>query len=170
MKKLMIAALAMLAFGAMDVSAQVTTANANASVTVPTVLSLTVTNLSIAFPNATSADFDNGYVDAATTSSIDTRGNVVHDVTIQADAALFEFTPSSGSEDPDKPASDLLWTNDGGTSYTALDDVSATDVATSLARGTNTGAATIGYRIALALVDDVPGDYSLDFTYTVVAN
>lgn len=166
MKKLMIAALAMVAFGAANVSAQ--TASASASVTVPTVLSITVTNQNIAFPSATATDFTNGYVGTATSSSIDTKGNVVHDVTIQADAATFTYT---GAEtDPNKGASDLLWSSNGGTSWTALDNAAAVDVATALARGVNSGAATVDYRIALSLTNDVPGDYSLGFTYTVVAN
>lgn len=168
MKKLMIAALAMMAFGAMDVSAQGASANGNASVSVPEVLSLTVTNTAIAFGNATAADIDNGFMNTSTTSTIDTRGNVLHDVTIQADAQYFTYAGTQ--TDPNKPASDLSWTNDGGTSWTPLDDVSAVDVATGLARGVNAGAATIGYQLALSLAGDVPGDYSLGFTYTVVAN
>lgn len=168
MKKLMIAVLAMGAFGAMDVSAQGTSANGNASVSVPEVLSLTVTNTAIAFGSATATDIDNGFINTSTTSTIDTRANVLHDVTIQADAEFFTY--SGTQTDPNKPASDLRWTNDGGASWTPLDDGSAADVATSLARGENAGAATIGYQLALSLAGDVPGDYSLGFTYTVVAN
>lgn len=168
MKKLTMVVLAMLAVGAADVAAQASSEQATASVTVPQVLSIAVTNKSIAFPNATSTDFDNGYVNTTTSSSIDTKGNVVHDVTVQADAATFTYTGTQ--TDPSKPASDLEWSNDGGSSWTALDDVSAVDVATGLARGENVGAASISYRIALALATDVPGDYSLGFTYTIVAN
>lgn len=165
MKKLMIAALAMLAFGAMDVSAQSETGNA--TVTVPEVLAITVDQTTIAFPNATAGDFTTGYVDAGTQSVIDTRGNVVHDLTINANNGTFGFTPSGGAADPNKPASDLQWST--GSGYTGL-TTSQADVATALTRGVNTGAATVSYRILLDLTADVPGDYSLGFTYTVVAN
>lgn len=168
MRKLTTAVLSLvLVAGASSLSAQ--NANANASVTVPTVLAITVDNLNIAFGSASGADFTAGYINAATTSTVDTRGNVVHDVTIQADAANFTYTGSE-TPAPTKAASDLEWTNDGGTSYTAIDNVSAADVATALARGVHAGAVTVGYRIALDLAADAPGDYALNFTYTVVAN
>jgi len=168
MKKLTMTILgAFLLVNAAQVSAQ--SQAANASVTIPEVLAITVDQTNIAFPAVTAADFTAGYVDAGVTSTIDTRGNVVHDVTIQADAAAFTYV-GSASPAPSKPAADLSWSNDGGTSFTAIDNAAATDVATALARGVNAGAAAITYRIGLDLASDPPGDYSLAFTYTVVAN
>ncbi len=146
-----------------DASAQ--TQNANASVTVPTVLSLSVTNLTINFANPTATDFDNGYLDAPVSSVVSTKGNVVHDVTIEADAASFTYT---GTGSPTKPAGDLTWSNGGA--WTALQFGTPVDVATALSRGVNATAATVDYRLNLSLANDVPGDYSLGFTYTIVAN
>lgn len=165
MRKLTMALLAL----ALPAAAAAQSQNANATVTIPEVLAITVDQTNIAFPNVTVTDFANQYVDAGVTSTIDTRGNVVHDITIQANAASFNYA-GTATPAPVKPASDLLWSNDGGSSFNAIDDVTAADVATALSQGVNAGAASVTYRIALDLATDAPGDYSLGFVYTVVAN
>lgn len=168
MKKVTMAALAVLALGATEVAGQ--SQNANVSVNIPTVLAITVDVQNIAFPSATAADFAAGYVNTTTTSSIDTRGNVAHDVTIHTTATEFTYTDTYGTgETPAKPIDHLLWTNDAGTNWVSITGSQA-DVATGLARGAHAGAAEVGYRIELDAATDVPGDYSLGFVYTVVAN
>ena len=168
MKKLMTAALAVLALSATDLAAQ--SQNANVSVNIPTVLAITVDVQNIAFPSATAADFAAGYANTATTSTIDTRGNVAHDVTIHTTATEFNYTDTYGTgETPSKPIGHLEWTANAGGNWTSITGTQA-DVATALARGAHPGAAEIGYRIVLDASTDVPGDYDLGFTYTVVAN
>lgn len=165
MKKLTIAVLAMLAFGATDLTAQATAGqSATATVTIPSVLAINVTNTSIAF-NPTAANFAAGFVAGENASGIQTRGNVSHDLTIQADAASFTY---SGSESPapTKAASDLLWSLDGS-NFTPI-STSEQNLG-SFGRGVNS-AATVYYRVALDYLADAPGAYTLGFTYTITAN
>lgn len=143
-----------------------TTASANASITIPTLLSIDVDALAVTFDQPDFADYDAGFVQSVVTSVIDTRGNVVHDVTIEADAATMSYSAGPGP-DPLKPASDLQW--DAGSGWSGL-TTTAVDVVAGLARGVNAGAASVTYRILLDEAADIPGTYSLDFTYTVVAN
>ncbi|MGK7312783.1 MAG: hypothetical protein ACN0LA_11150 [Candidatus Longimicrobiales bacterium M2_2A_002] len=165
MKKRTITVLAMLAFGATNVAAQATASqSATATVTIPSVLAINVTNTSIAFnPNA--ANFAAGFVAGESASGIQTRGNVSHDLTIEADDGTFTY---SGTETPapTKAASDLLWSTDG----TNFNPISTTQQALgTFSRGVNS-AATVYYRVALDYLEDAPGEYTLGFTYTITAN
>lgn len=166
MKKTILSLVALVVFSAGALDAQspaLDNRTATASITIPTLLHIDVSNLTVDFPNPSFDDFDAGFVDATTDpSQIDTRGNVLHDVQIAADFASFTGPYA-------KPAGDLRWSIDGGTSWTDL-TTSTTDVATAVSRGANTNVATVNYRMRLNATDDIPGDYSLDFTYTVVAN
>lgn len=166
MRKAFLALAILAALSAQGVSAQnpaVSSRTGTAQITIPTLLHIDVSNLAVSFGSPTFDDFDAGLIAATSGASvIDTRGNVVHDVTIVADAAAFTGPYT-------KPASDLQWSIDGGTSWTSL-STTATDVATAVARGTNASVATVDYQLLLDAALDVPGTYSLDFTYTVVAN
>ncbi|HUG40066.1 MAG TPA: hypothetical protein VMM12_06265 [Longimicrobiales bacterium] len=154
-------------FAATGVSAQGTTAAASASITIGTLLSVSVDQPSVTFPQPTFADYDAGEIAGSVTSAVSTRGNVSHDVTIAADAAQMTY---SGTETPPaKPSTDLQWSNDGGASWFGL-STTAANVATALPQGTNPTAATVAYQILLDEANDYPGTYSLNFTYTVVAN
>ena len=143
-----------------------TTAAASASITIPTLLTIGVTNTTVAFAQPAFTDYDAGSIAAAATSVISTRGNLVHDVTVASNAAA--FTWAGTGTDPNKTAADLEWSTDGST-WTGL-TTTATDVATALGRGQNANAATVSYRMLLDEANDIPGTYSLNFTYTVVAN
>lgn len=68
-----------------------------------------------------------------------------------------------------KPSTDLQWSPDAGTTWAGLSTTAAT-VATALARGANTGAATVSYKMLLNATSDMPGDYDIGFTYTIIAN
>lgn len=153
-------------FSAATVDAQ--TAAASASITIPELLSINVTNTTIAFAQPAFTDYDAGEIGTATTSSISTRGNVAHDVTVASNAAAFTYGGGAGP-DPLKPAADLQWSTDAGTSWNGLTTL-AVDVLTNLGRGQNANAATVAYKMALDETVDIPGTYSLAFTYTVVAN
>lgn len=165
MKKLTMTVLAMLAFGATNVTAQATAAQtATATVTIPSVLAINVTNTAIAF-NPTATNFAAGFVPGENASGIQTRGNVSHDLTIQANDGSFTYSGST-SPAPTKAASDLLWSTDG----TNFNSISTTQQALgTFNRGVNS-AATVYYRVALDYLDDAPGQYTLGFTYTITAN
>ena len=167
MRKTTIALMTALAIvGATEANAQ-TSASASAGITIPTLLKLTVTNTTVTFGSPTFTDYDAGEIGMSSAATvIDTRGNVSHDVQIAAGGANMTYT---GSHTPAaKPVSDLQWSTDGAT-WTGL-STTATNVATALARGTNAGAATVQYKMLLDAVDDMPGDYDVSFTYTIVAN
>lgn len=157
---------ALVLFGAAGASAQV---NATASITIPTLLQITVDQTAVTFPQPTLADYTTGNVASAVTSTVSTRGNVSHDVMITADAGVMTFAASTGAADPNKPAADLQWSGDTGTTWNSL-STTAGLVADALARGTNAAAAAVTYRMLLDEATDEPGTYSLGFTYTVVAN
>lgn len=166
MKKTILSLVALVALSAGALSAQnpaVDSRTATATITIPTLLHIDVTNLAVDFPSPSFDDFDATYVDASSSASvIDTRGNVLHDVTIAADAATFTGPYA-------KNADDLEWSIDGGSSWSPL-LTTENDVATGVSRGLNTNVATVSYRLMLDAANDIPGDYSLNFTYTVVPN
>ena len=165
MRKLATMLVAVAMAGATGASAQ--TAAASASITIPELLSINVSNTTVGFDQPAFTDYDAGEILANTAaSSIDTRGNVVHDVTIAANAAAFTYAGTG--TDPVKPAADLQWSKDGST-WNAL-GTTAVDVLTALGRGSNTAAGTVSYKMLLDEASDIPGTYSLNFTYTVVAN
>lgn len=161
-----VAAVLMIVLAARGAEAQASsTANGTATIDIPQVLAIDVGNTSVSFSNPDIQDFENGSMDATSGSStIDTRGNIVHAVTISADAEFF-----SGG-DGSKPASDLRWSADGFGSQNVGLTTSGDRVVEGLARGANDGAATLDYRILLDYATDAPDVYSLGFTYTVVAN
>lgn len=162
MKKLMPTVLAVLALSATTVAAQ--TVSGSAQVTIPQILAFSVTNTTMTL-TATEADFTSGFVAPTTSSSVSTRGNVPHIVTLSADAAY--FTDSDADPANDKPASDLEWALDGGT-WNGLSTTDATVL--SLGRGSHMNVGTVDYRILLDLANDQPDTYGLSFTYTLTAN
>lgn len=162
---MLMAAAGVLAAG--DLRAQ-TTAAANASIVIGPVLAITVDQVTVTFVSPTADDYTSGSITSGVNSTIATRANIVHDVTVAADALAMTYTGTAVPA-PTKPASDLQWSKDAGTSWTGLSPI-ATDVATAVPQGTNAAVAVVGYRMLLDLATDVPGTYSLNFTYTVVAN
>ncbi|HUE77166.1 MAG TPA: hypothetical protein VMM83_04425 [Longimicrobiales bacterium] len=156
-------------FGATGAAAQAPApVNAEASITIPTLLEITVDETTVLFGQPTLADYTTGHVFGDVTSVVSTRGNVTHDVTIVADAPTMTFTPSAGGTDPQKPATDLQWSIDNA-AWSGL-STTAANVAANLAKGTNAAAASVTYRMLLNEATDEPGLYTLGFTYTVVAN
>ena len=165
MKNLAMMLVTVATLSASGVSAQ--TAAASASITIPQLLSIGVTNTTVTFAQPAFTDYDAGEITATSAASvITTRGNVVHDVTVAANAAA--FTWAGTGTDPVKGAGDLQWSKDGST-WNPL-STTATDVLTALGRGSNAAAATVNYKMLLNEANDIPGTYSLNFTYTVVAN
>lgn len=167
MKKVALTLLAALVlFGANEAVAQVETVQGNASIVIPTLLHIEVSNVTVAFPTPDLAAWNAGQVDMSSGASVvSTRANVGHDVTIAADAATMD-----GPAGTTKPASDLQWGTAGaGGSFTGL-TTTAADVVSALARGTHGTAAEVWYRMLIDEATDEPGTYNLAFTYTIVAN
>lgn len=164
MRKLAISMVAVAAvLSAQSVSAQ-TEVVAEASITIPTLLQIGVTNTTVAFPTPDFTDYDAGVVGMSSAASVvSTRGNVVHDVLIQAASANMTLDGLASL----KPASHLQWSLGGV--FTGLSTTAAT-LASALAKGNNATAATVSYQMVLDEANDAPGVYSLGFTYTVVAN
>jgi hypothetical protein len=153
---------ALMLFGASEAAAQVTV-QGNATIEIAQVLYIGATGLDVTFPVPTLDDYDVGTVDGNGTTVIETRGNVEHGVTIEADQAMM-----SGG-DGAKPASHLQWRVGATGSFVDLETTAAA-VVTGLLRGKHTSAAEIWYRMALDYETDLPDTYTLAFTYTVVPN
>ncbi|MBW3553835.1 MAG: hypothetical protein KY466_09995 [Gemmatimonadetes bacterium] len=149
-------------FGASGVAAQ--TANMNASVTIPTLLSITVNQPGVTFGTPTFADYDAGFIGGAVSTVVDTWANVSHDVSIATTATAMSYTGTG--TDPLKAVGDLQW--NAGSGFVGLSNTAA-DVVSNLDPGTHASAATVTYRMLLTTAD-IPGTYELGFTYTVVAN
>jgi hypothetical protein len=165
MKKIALTLMAALVlFGANEAAAQVQTVQGNASIVIPTLLHIDVSNVTVAFPTPDLAAWDAGQVDMSSgTSVVSTRANITHRVTIEADDATMTGPTA-------KPASDLQWGTAGtGGSFAGL-TTTAADVVSGLARGTHATAAEVWYRMLIDEATDEPGTYSLAFTYTIVAN
>lgn len=139
-----------------------TTASASATIDIPQVLYIEVTNTSVSFPQPTASDFNTGHVSAGVSSDLTYRGNVAHDVTISADNQY--FSGGSGS----KPATDLQWSTDGST-WNGL-TTSSSDVVTGASPGQHDSGQTVDYRMLLDYSTDSPATYTLDLTYSVVPN
>lgn len=155
MKKLMIVALAMTAFGATNAAAQV---NGNATVNIPEVLTIAnPTDLLIA---ETAFDLVNNDTHTVTTSTtVDTRGNVPHSVEVTGAALTLA---GSNPLDLEVQASDGTWGTVSGTAITVLGP-------TTLTRGVHT-AQPITFRTTADITQHGPGAYTGTITYTVVGN
>jgi len=181
MKTKSFAALLGLVVLAAPLSAQVTV-NASASITVPAVLYLGVTNTAVGFAAPTATEYNQGYAAQNTGASvISHRGNVRHDVRIWTDQANMTGSAGTFATDPvraNKPVADLLWSNDGFTSSHPLTQAATAAAATGAdqvivnqaARGVYDNAQTINFRMNLSYTNDTPGTYSINFFYTAIAN
>lgn len=164
MRKLMMAAAALVALGASGLEAQdeigERVATAAASIDIPQLLEIDVTGTNVTFPTPDVDDYTQGSVESAVQSVISTRGNIDHQVMIQSGSEL--MTGGSGN----KLASDLRWSTDGST-YLGLTTKAEQVLANGAGDHPNT--ATVSYEMNLSdLVTDAPGTYTLDFTYTVI--
>src|SRR5690242_16139908 len=99
MKKSFAALLGLSALVAAPVAAQVTV-NASASITVPAVLSLNVTNTAVGFAAPTATEYNQGYAAQNTAASVVSHsGNVRHDVRIWTDVANMTGSAGTRSEE-----------------------------------------------------------------------
>jgi hypothetical protein len=122
---------ALMSFGASEAAAQVTV-QGNATIEIAQVLFIGGTDLGVTFPVPTLDDYEVGTVDAYGTTVIETRGNVAHGVTIEANGPM--MSGGNGA----KPASHLRWSASGTEgSFLGL-ATTAADVVTGLLRGKHT--------------------------------
>lgn len=145
------------------------TVNGNATITVPQVLYINVSNTNVTFQNPAAGDFNTGWIAADNTSSLEHAGNVAYDVTAKSATAFFDA--ADAANDNTKPDSDLELSLDGNT-WTGLN---TTDVLLLDAQGpgSSQGAAAdeVSYRVLLDYGVDAPDNqYSLDFVYTIAAD
>lgn len=138
------------------------------SLTMPSLLSLTMagftsgTSMTLAAPSSM-ADFS-----SATTVQIPTTGptftvksNRPYKVQISAAAAAFTGTSYA------KPASDVAWSTSAAGTFSPL-STTAADVSS---QNASDGSSTVGlfYKTTYDFAQDVPGTYSLDVKFTLVA-
>ena len=180
MKKSIAALLGVSLFAA-PLAAQVTV-NASASITVPAVLSLSVTNTAVGFPAPTATEYNQGYAVQNTAASVVSHGgNVRHDVRIWTDVATMTGAAGGFASDPvraNKPVGDLLWSSDNFTSSHPLTQSATAAAATGAdqvlvnqaARGVYANSNTVTFRMNLSYANDTPGTYSVNFFYTAIAN
>ena len=168
-RALMMVAVAGMGFVAAPAAAQ-TTASGTATLTVGTTLFISVTNLNPTFaPTAT--EFSAGSMTAPTTSSIISKGNVSHSITLVSGANT--FTAAGAGARLNKPSTDLqvqitpfggaagAWTGLSTTTFSVASGRAAGDYTTSPIAS--------AYRALLSYSLDTPGTYTLPITYTVTA-
>jgi hypothetical protein len=164
MKKVALTLIAALVlFGANEARAQGETVQANASITIPTLLTISGSGTTVEFPQPSFADFAAGSIAATGTTVINTRGNVLHRVTVQANTEFMTAGPY------DKRSADLEWSLDGIAGFEGLTP-SPVNVVTHLSPRALSQAAEVWYRMLLDETVDLPGTYNLAFTYTVLPN
>jgi hypothetical protein len=138
------------------------------SLTMPSLLSLTMAGFTSGTSQTLNApadisDFSSGNtIQVATTGPTFTvKANRAYKVQISAAAANFSGTSYS------KPAADLAWSTASNGTFAAL-STTAADVDAGAATA---GSSSVGlfYKTTYRLLQDVPGTYSLDVKFTLVA-
>lgn len=138
------------------------------SLTMPSLLALTMSGFTSGSSQTLAAPTAMSDFGAGTTATIPTTGptftvkaNRAYKVQISAAAATFSGTSYA------KPAGDITWSTAAAGSFVAL-TTTATDVSTG---GATAGSSSVGifYKTNFNLLQDVPGTYTLDVTFTLVA-
>ena len=133
-----------------------------ATLTVPDVLSLTLSSLTTSLGTPGTADFAASGITASGPNATVVSNRPWH-VSVIANAA--EFAYSGSLTNPHKPASDLTWGTVAGT-YGNSADVSATLFG---GNGTAGSSQQIFYRTLLSYGNDITGSYALDVKFTLSA-
>jgi hypothetical protein len=177
MRKLL-AAIAIVFVATSSASAQ-QAAGATASITIGTTLYLSATGTTVSFNAPTEADFNAGYINGSTTTSIQYAGNVRHSVVAWTAATKMTGTLGlGGAIDPvnaNKAVSDLQWSIDAGVTRTGFvastTSLTGGKIVNQHARGdSRLTPASVVYRMLLSYATDTPGKYDLGFTYTIIAD
>lgn len=135
------------------------------NVSIPVVLHLSANGLAVNFDSPTEADFNNGTLGASSGTTITHGANVPHDVQIEAAS---EYMLDATGNPTTKPASDLQWSSGGAYSSLALGTPGV--VVSDAAAGFHQNGAEIDYQMLLDWSTDQPGEYTLGYTLTIVAD
>ena len=139
------------------------------SMTVPSIMEMTLGGTSVTLnAPANIAAFNAAGQDTTSTvgPTFDVRSNRAYRVQISS-AANFTHTAVANGGTYSKPAGELFWSVDGGSTATAM-----TTTATDIGSGSATNASTqktVTYLTAYDITKDKPGSYSLAVTFTLVA-
>jgi hypothetical protein len=138
------------------------------SLTMPSLLALTMSGFTSGTSQTLAAPTNITDFGAGTTALIPTTGptftvkaNRAYKVQISAAAATFSGTSYA------KPAGDITWSTAAGGTFVAL-STTAADVSTGAATAGSTSVGVF-YKTNYNLLQDVPGTYTLDVTFTLVA-
>lgn len=165
MKRSLLVAAFALTFMVADLAAQTTaTVNTTLSFTMQERLFLDVDDNNLVFPDPTTTDLDAGYTQTVS-HNVEHRGNVDHTITVAPASAIWNAPLTYVGV---KPADDLEWSNDGGTSWNVVS--AATNVGTGVRGGVGLNPdIPVDWRAAVSYAE-VAGGYNLTVTYTSTAN
>jgi len=141
------------------------------SMTMPSIMKLTLGGTAVTLATPANIDaFNAAGQDTTTTTgpTVDVRSNRSYKVQISSVANwTHSNVPAGAAAYNTKPAADLRWSVDAGSTSTAMSTTAAT-----IASGNATNAATqqtVTYLTAYDITKDQPGAYSLAVTFTLVA-
>lgn len=143
------------------------TAGSTAQFTVPTLIRLVLSTSTVNFGTLTEDDYDAGQKTLLSAQGIQIWSNRDWKLSVVADASTWTGPWA-------KPSTDLLWratTSDGRvTDYESTFTALKTEAAV-VAGGTRGGniQLSMDFRVLVSWENDVAGDYSLAFTYTLTA-
>jgi len=139
------------------------------SLTMPSLLSLTMAGFTSGSSMTLNAPADISDFTAGNTITVPTNGPTFtvksnRAYKVQISAAANAFTTGTGYA---KPAADIGWSTTSGSGYVAL----STTAADIVSGGATAGSSSVGlfYQTTYRLLQDVPGGYSLDVKFTLVA-
>ncbi|MFQ5529009.1 MAG: hypothetical protein ACE5FP_01540 [Gemmatimonadota bacterium] len=112
----LVAAMAVLALVAVPQAGAQTTVNTTLSFTMQQRLFLDVDDASLIFADPTTSDLDAGFTQTVS-HNVEHRGNVDHIITVAPSAATWNVPLTYVGS---KPADDLEWSNDGGTTWNVV--------------------------------------------------
>jgi hypothetical protein len=165
MKKHVLAtAFAALALVAVPQAEAQTSVNTTLSFTMQQRLFLDVDDAALVFPDPTTADLDAGLTQTVS-HNVEHRGNVNHVITVAPSAATWNAPVAYPGT---KPADDLQWSNDAGSSWNVVS--AAVNVGTGVRGGTGLNPdIPVNWRAAVDYGEPA-GAYSIVVTYTSTAN
>lgn len=135
-------------------------------VTVHDLMRIDLSEAALDLGQPTVADFEAGHLNSATPVTVSVKANRPYKVTIESGTPRFDY--SGAHPDPDKPATDLLWTTASG----SFDE--SRNVGTARDLGGDDGATDgrdvdVHFRTKYSFAKDKPGSYSLDVKFTLAA-
>lgn len=130
------------------------------SLTINSTQDLGIDSVNVIIPIPTVADYDGGYTQTASNTLI-VKSNEGWKLNVKATSANLG---TSGAYT--KPLADFEWKEAAGT-FAAI---TATDAEVKTGSATAGETVVVTYRAKLSWTADIPGNYSVDLTYTLLAN